>query len=283
MIQRYDFAPLDGITKVVFRQVYHRMFGGADRYFIPFFSPTDQHILTKRDQRELDPAANAGLPVVPQVMTCRAPDFLWAAEIVADMGYTEVNLPVSIKTRLGGKAPEEVERLRDIYNRYPIACLTIHPRVQKQFYKGTVHRDWFAWAAERSRNPLCYNGDLVTVEDCTVFAVDFPAIDAVMIGRGAIADPALLRKLRGGVPTTRQELQTFTRTLYQSYQDFYGQVGPAAQRMKEVWFFLIHLFEGGERHDKKMRRLRTPGEYEAVEASIFQELPLRDHAAGAFG
>ena len=155
--------------------------------------------------------------------------------------------------------------------------------MQKQFYKGTVHRDWFAWAAERSRNPLCYNGDLVTVEDCTVFAVDFPAIDAVMIGRGAIADPALLRKLRGGVPTTRQELQTFTRTLYQSYQDFYGQVGPAAQRMKEVWFFLIHLFEGGERHDKKMRRLRTPGEYEAVEASIFQELPLGDHAAGAFG
>ena len=144
-------------------------------------------------------------------------------------------------------------------------------------------RDWFAWAAERSRNPLCYNGDLVTVEDCTVFAVDFPAIDAVMIGRGAIADPALLRKLRGGVPATRQELQTFTRTLYQSYQDFYGQVGPAAQRMKEVWFFLIHLFEGGERHDKKMRRLRTPGEYEAVEASIFQELPLGDHAAGAFG
>ena len=118
-----------------------------------------------------------------------------------------MKLPVSVKTRLGVKEPEEFERLLDIYNRYPIACLTIHPRVQKQFYKGTVHRDWFAWAAERSRNPLCYNGDLVTVEDCTVFAVDFPAIDAVMIGRGAIADPALLRKLRGGVPATRQELQ----------------------------------------------------------------------------
>ena len=321
MIQRYDFAPLDGITKVVFRQVYHRLFGGADRYFIPFFSPTDQHILTKRDQRELDPAANAGLPVVPQVMTRRAPDFLWAAEVVADMGYTEVNLnlgcpsgtvtakgkgsgflarpeelerffdevfasvklPVSVKTRLGVKEPEEFERLLEIYNRYPIACLTIHPRIQKQFYKGTVHRDWFAWAAERSRNPLCYNGDLVTVEDCGAFAADFPAVDAVMIGRGAIADPALLRKLHGGAPATRQEIQDFTRTLYQSYQDFYGQVGPAAQRMKEVWFFLIHLFEGGERHHKKMRRLRTPAEYEAVEAAIFRELPLRDHAEGAFG
>lgn len=122
MIQRYDFAPLDGITKVVFRQVYHRMFGGADRYFIPFFSPTDQHILTKRDQRELDPAANAGLPVVPQVMTRRAPDFLWAAEIVADMGYTEVNLnlgcPSGTVTAKGKGAgflakPEELERFFD--------------------------------------------------------------------------------------------------------------------------------------------------------------------------
>jgi len=98
MIQRYDFAPLDGITKVVFRQVYHRMFGGADRYFIPFFSPTDQHILTKRDQRELDPAANAGLPVVPQVMTRRAPDFLWAAEIVADMLFSPFTARTLSKT-----------------------------------------------------------------------------------------------------------------------------------------------------------------------------------------
>ena len=194
-----------------------------------------------------------------------------------------MKLPVSVKTRLGVKEPEEFERLLEIYNRYPIACLTNHPRVQKQFYKGPVHGDWFAWAAERSRNPLCYNGDLVTVEDCAAFAADFPAIGAVMLGRGAIADPALLRKLHGGAPATRQEIQDFTRTLYQSYQDFYGQVGPAAQRMKEIWFFLIHLFEGGERHHKKMRRLRTPAEYEAVEAAIFRELPLRDHAEGAFG
>ena len=43
MIARLDFAPLDGITKRVFRRVWHQHFGGADRYFIPFISPTDQH------------------------------------------------------------------------------------------------------------------------------------------------------------------------------------------------------------------------------------------------
>lgn len=318
MIRQVDFAPLDGVTKLVFRRIYHERFGGADRYFMPFFSPTTEHLLTNRDRRELDAAANGGLALVPQVMTRRAEDFLWAAEVVGDMGYPEVNLnlgcpsgtvtakgkgsgflakpqelerffdevfaavtlPVSVKTRLGVSDPAEFQQLLELYNRYPIATLTIHPRVQKELYKGAVHRDVFAWAAAESRNPVCYNGDLLTVTDCAAFAADFPAVETVMIGRGAVADPALLRKLRGGPAATRRELMDFTAALYAGYQEFYGQAGPAAQRMKEVWFFLIHLFEDGEKHSRQMRRLRTPREYQAVEASIFQELALRDHAQG---
>lgn len=318
MIQRVDFAPLDGITKAVFRQVWHRRFGGADRYFMPFFSPTDQHIVTDRDRKELVPENNGGLPLVPQVMTRKADDFLWAAELLGDMGYTEVNLnlgcpsgtvtakgkgsgflakpeeldrffdqvfsraalPVSVKTRLGILDPEKFWPLLEIYNRYPIACLTIHPRVQKQFYKGTVHLDVFEKALAASKNPVCYNGDLRTVEDLRAFQGRFPAAEAVMVGRGAVADPALPRKWRGGPAATRQELQDFTAELYQSYQAFYGQVNPAAQRMKEVWFYLIHLFEGGGRIDKKLRRSRGAWEYERLEAEIFQTLPLRDHSEG---
>ena len=75
---RVDFAPLDGITKAVFRQVWSRFFGGVDRYFIPFFSPTDQHVLTDRDRREL--TGSMDLPGIPQVMTCRPADFLSAVE-----------------------------------------------------------------------------------------------------------------------------------------------------------------------------------------------------------
>ncbi len=318
MIRCVDFAPLDGVTKLVFRRVHHRMFGGADRYFIPFFSPVTEHILTKRDQRELDTAANAGLQLVPQVMTRRAEDFLWAADVLEDLGYREVNLnlgcpsgtvtakgkgsgflakpeelerffdqvfasvqmPVSVKTRLGVTDPEEFHRLLAIFNRYPLAALTIHPRVQKEFYKGSVHRDAFAWAAEESCNPICYNGDLLTTEDCAAFAAAFPKVEAIMIGRGAVADPALLRKLRGGAPASREELMAFTRTLYREYQAFYEQSGPAAQRMKEIWFFLIHLFDEGEKLSRQMRRLRTPREYEAVEAAIFSELSLRSEARG---
>ena len=318
MITRYDLAPLDGITKVVFRRVHYAMFGGPDRYFIPFFSPTDQHILTQRDRRELDAANNGPMPLVPQVMTRRAEDFLWAAEVLADLGYSEVNLnlgcpsgtvtakgkgsgflahpeeldrffdqvfsaikqPVSVKTRLGYETPEEFYHLLEIYNRYPIVNLTIHPRIRKEKYRGPIHYDVFAWAVAQSRNPVCYNGDLLTVEDCTAFAQNFPAVEAVMIGRGAVADPALFRKIRGGAAATRRELEAFTAELYRQYREFYGQPQPAAQRMKEVWFYLIHLFENGDKLDKKLRRSRGPAAYEAIEAEIFQTLSLRTFATG---
>ena len=316
MIARFDLAPLDGITKRVFRRVWHARFGGADRCFIPFLSPTDQHILTPRDRREVENPE--GLPQVPQIMAKRAEDFVWAAETLADMGYGEVNLnlgcpsgtvtakgkgsglladpdrldrfldgvfsrapvPVSVKTRLGYQQPEEFHRLLEIFNRYPIACLTIHPRVRPEKYRGQVHLDSFALAMAESKNPVCYNGDLVSVPGVRALEARFSNLGAAMIGRGAIADPALFRRLRGGPAATREELRTFTEELYQAYQDFYGQAAPASQRMKEVWFYLIHLFEGGERLGGRMRRSRGPRAYEELEAQIFQELALLDEPLG---
>ena len=112
------------------------------------------------------------------------------------------------------------------------------------------------------------------------FEERFPGVEAVMIGRGAVADPALLRKLCGGPAATREELQAFMQDLYREYQAFYGQVGTAAQRMREFWFYLIHLFDDADRLNKKLRRFKNPGEYEAIEAAIFRELPLRQDSQG---
>ena len=319
MIQRYDFAPLDGITRSVFRRVWHRRFGGADRIFVPFFSPTHHHIVTPRDLREITREGAEDLSLVPQIMSRLAPDFLWAAEVLEDLGYTEVNLnlgcpsgtvtakgkgsgflahpeeldaffdqvfakvrlPVSVKTRLGYQEPEEFPQLLEIFNRYPIACLTIHARVRPEKYRGPLHLDVFAEALKHSKNPVCYNGDLNTVTGVRALEARFPKLEAAMLGRGAVADPALFRKLRGGPAATKEELQAFTQELYREYQIFYGQVGTAAQRMREVWFYLIHLFADPDRLNRPMRRFRTPGEYEAAEAAIFRELELLDHTQGA--
>lgn len=52
--------------------------------------------------------------------------------------------------------------------------------------------------------------------------------------------------------------------------------------MKEVWFYLIHLFEGGEKHAKQMRRLHTPRDYEALAGGHFPGAAPPDHAEGRF-
>lgn len=316
MAVRTELAPLEGITTWLFRRTHARMFGGADRYFTPFFSPAAEHILTKKELRDLAPEQNAGVPTVPQVMTRRAEDFLWAAERMAELGYGEVNLnlgcpsgtvtakgkgagfllrpdeldafldavfakvclPVSVKTRIGYRDAAELPRLLEIFRRYPICELIVHPRLREEFYRGPVHLDAFAQALADSPVPVVYNGDLKEPEDVSDILRRFPAVSGVMIGRGAAADPALPRRLRGGPAAGREELQAFTQTLYDGYRSAYGSAGPAAQRMKELWFYLIERFDGGEKYAKKMRRVKAPEEYERLEAGIFQELPLRRDA-----
>lgn len=319
MIQTIDFAPLDGITKVVYRHVWDKYFGGVDRYFIPFFSPTPHHLMTPRDLRDMDFIHNSDLPSVPQIMTRNAEDFIWACDIVQGMGYPEANLnlgcpsgtvtakgkgagflakpeeldaffeevfskveiPVSVKTRLGISEPEEFERLLEIYNKYPISCLTIHVRVQKEKYRGPLHPEWFEKALAESRNPVCYNGDLRTVQEVRDFETKFPMAERVMIGRGLIADPALARKLHGGSAVTREELTAFLEELYAAYTEFYGgAVATAAQRMREVWFYLIHLFDDAEKLNKQLRRFKYPSEYERIQAEILATCPIRENCQG---
>lgn len=315
---RISFAPLEGITGRVYRSIHRTMFPGLDAYYAPFFAPTGDSPFTGRVLAELDPERNPGVPLVPQLLTNRAEDFIAAARSLRELGYQEINLnlgcpsgtvtakgkgsgllmdpdfldrfldgvfsgtsvPVSVKTRLGYNTPEEFPRLLEVFNRYPIACLTIHPRVRPEKYRGAVHMDLFALAVAESKNPVCYNGDLTSVAGVRALEAQFPGLDAAMIGRGAIADPALLRRLRGGSAASKEELQAFTQELYRAYQDFYGQAAPASQRMKEVWFYLIHLFENGERLGGRMRRSRGPRAYEELEARIFQELELLDAPRG---
>lgn len=313
---RIYLAPMEGITGLLYRQVHHRCFGSVDRYYMPFISPVQDHIFTKRDLRELDPAANRGLNAVPQLLTRQAGDFLWAAGELAAMGYEEVNLnlgcpsgtvtakgkgagflarpeeldrfleqvfaaapiKVSVKTRLGMTDPAEFERLLEIYNKYPISELTIHARVRADFYKVPARMDSFAAWWSQSRAPVCYNGDLVTAGDCTNLKARFPEVAAVMVGQGMIADPALARKVKGGPGADKEALQAFHDALYEGYAAAFGSRHNAMQRMKELWRYHIHLFEQSEKYGKKLRKAADAPQYESVVRSLFRDLDLRSDA-----
>jgi tRNA-dihydrouridine synthase len=317
----YDAAPLQGITTYAFRALHARIFGGADRYYMPFLSPTPEHHITNREMRDLMPENNAGVPVVPQIMTHRAEDFLWAAGQLFSMGYEEINLNlgcpsgtvvskgkgagflahpdeldrffdtvfsasppvlISVKTRLGIREPKEFARLLEIYNRYPMTELIIHPRVQKDFYKLPARREAFAAALPLCRMPVSYNGDLVTTADCRTLTGEFPTVRGLMLGRGLIGDPALARKLHGGAPASREELAELTEGLYQEYCVSYGGPDHASERMKELWFYLIHLFDDDGKYAKKLRRAPSPAEFKRLESFVLQSLPLRTDSDGGW-
>ncbi len=311
-------APMEGVTGVVFRTVHHRFFPGVDKYLMPFLSPGKEHHFQKRDLRELSPEQNTGLHAVPQLLTRSPEDFLWCVHALADLGYQEVNLnlgcpsgtvtakgkgsgllrdlgelerfldqifagaevALSIKTRLGWRDPEEFGPLLKLLGRYPVCELTVHPRVREEFYRGSVHLGAFRQATEAVCLPLCYNGDLVTVGEVAALREHFPQVEAVMAGRGLAGDPALFRKERGGPPAGRQELRNYHQALYEDYAEAFQNRRAAMLRMKELWFYLIHLFEGGERHMKALRKAPTPALFLAAVEAVFQELPLRTDSTG---
>lgn len=307
-----EFAPMEGVTSLWYRNAHWHWFGGVERYYTPFLSPTQDHVFPKRELREIQPQGNEGVPLVPQLLTRQAEDFLWAACFLADLGYREVNLnlgcpsgtvtakgkgagflarpqeldaflekifagspiAISIKTRLGIAEPDEFWPILEIYNRYPVKRLIIHPRVQKEQYKNHPRQDVFAAAKLRSRAPVCYNGNLCSVDDVKRLRVQCPDAEQIMLGRGLIGDPALARKLIGGKPAGKDELTGFLNEVYEGYAQGFGSRHSAMLRMKELWCYLICLFQDGEKHGKAIRKAKDPAEYETRTAAVFRELEL---------
>ena len=305
---RYYFAPMEGLTDSIYRRAHHTYFSGVDRYYMPFLSPTIHRTLTHREDRELPMADSESFIAVPQVLTKVPEDFLWAAQVCRDRGYDEVNLnvgcpsgtvvskgkgsgmlrdlqqldsflevifrdsvlPISVKTRLGIEDPEEFTAILDIYNNYPIKELTIHPRVRKQFYNGSVDMEMFRYAAKHSKNPLCYNGDITSIGQIEVLSQEFPQLEAVMIGRGLVADPGLLC---GG--TDVAALERFMNLLLEEYTVAFGGSRNAMFRLKENWGMLHQRFDGVEKLWKKLRKTTDLEEYKSLSAEIFHICPLK--------
>lgn len=307
---RYDFAPLEGLTDSIYRRLHHKYFPGADRYFTPFFSPTVHRALTSREARELPQADSTDFTVVPQLLTKVPEDFLWMAEVCRDRGYKEINLnigcpsgtvtakgkgsgmlrdldsldsflytvfssaplPVSIKTRIGFESADEFAGILDIYNRYPVKELLIHPRVRKNFYNGPVDMDCFQYALQESNAPVCYNGSLRTKSEISAFAIEFPHVDSIMLGRGLIADPGILSP--GG--TTATALENFHRELLEEYTREFGGTRNAMFRLKENWHYWLCKFEGAEKLGKRLRKATDVGEYKSVTHEIIHNVPMRE-------
>ena len=300
----FYFAPLEGITGYIYRSAHHAFYGGMDKYFTPFLSPNQNRAVSPKEMKDIMQEHNRGMNTVPQILTNQAGYFLRAAlELKEKYGYGEVNLnlgcpsgtvvskgkgagflakpeeldaffedvftktevKVSVKTRLGIAAPEEFYRILEVFNKYPLQEVVIHPRVRKDFYKNTPNWEMFGEAVRMSRNPVCYNGDIFTLGDYRRFRETFPSVEKVMIGRGLLVNPALVQEIRrleqgNGAGDYREEMSGDTPLLY---------------KMKELWSYMVYLFSNHEKYWKKIKKASGPGDYQETVERLFAEQELR--------
>ena len=302
-----SLAPMEGITGSAFRRVHAECFGALDRYYTPFVAPPRVgDDFGKKALKELVPARNAGLEVIPQLLGKNADEFVWAAQLLADMGYCEVNLnlgcpsgtvfnkgkgsgflrnldeldaflgdicdrspiPVSVKTRLGVSDDGEFGAVLDLYCRHPLAELIVHPRVREDFYKGAPRWESYGEALARAPFPVAYNGNIFAPEDMAALTEAFPATRHVMVGRGVLTNPALPRQLRGGGPMTPEELHAFHDRLFDAYEAEIG--GNAVYLLKEWWAYARYAFADPVAVHRAVRKARRVEDYRAAAEQVFR-------------
>ena len=94
-----DFAPMEGVTYAPFRNAHRAVFSGVDRYFAPFVGANQTLHFKRGEKRDIDPAANDTLTMIPQVMTNKPDQFLWAVGEMKKRGYNQVNLNMGCPSR----------------------------------------------------------------------------------------------------------------------------------------------------------------------------------------
>ncbi|WP_300696936.1 tRNA-dihydrouridine synthase family protein [uncultured Clostridium sp.] len=306
---KYYLAPMEGITGHVYRNAYKKYFDNIDKYFTPFIVPNQSLSLKTKELRDLLPENNLGLNIVPQILPNDAEGFILTANKLKQLGYDEINLnlgcpagtvvsknrgsgflafkdeldkfldeiykicdmKISVKTRLGKDSPEEFYKLIEIYNKYPLEELIIHPRTREDFYGNTPNLKIFEEALTLSKHSICYNGDIFTASNYNDIVDKFKEIDKVMLGRGILANPGLIGEIKENKFLTKETLKDFHDELFENYTILLNEDKNAMYRMKELWGYMSHIFTNNKKYYKKIKKAQKAKDYKEAVSRLFEE------------
>ena len=225
------FAPLQGYTDATYRRAHWECVGGVDEYYTPFVR-NEKGEIRKKDLRDTDPATNAGVPTVPQVIARDGDEMARLCDALQGQGWRRIDLNMgcpfpmqvragrgsgllqhtdciaeiqremlrrpevlfSVKMRLGQESIDEGLAPMSIINEMPLIHVTLHPRLGRQQYKGATDREAFLRLMEECRHPMVYNGDigLTSLPSLLGREGETTPPKGVMIGRGLLAKPWML-------------------------------------------------------------------------------------------
>ena len=300
---------MEGLTGYIYRNAHKAFFNNIDKYFSPFIVANQSERFKTKELNDVLPENNQGIVLIPQILTNNAKDFIHTSKKLKFLGYNEINLnlgcpsgtvvsknrgsgflakreeldafldeifsesitSISVKTRIGKDRCEEFYDLIEIFNKYPIKELIIHPRIQKDFYKNKPNMKIFNDALVLSKNPVCYNGDIFTLKDYKGFSTDFPGVDSLMIGRGLIANPGMVSLIESNIKLNKNSLKDFHDKIYEDYKRVLFGDRNVLCKMKELWLYMIPMFTDNAKYAKKIKKANRLSDYEEAVSSLFRE------------
>lgn len=310
---KFYYAPMEGVVGYIYRNAHRAHFDHVDQYYAPFIVADQTDGFRTKDKNDILPENNQRLILVPQILSNNAQDFIHTSKKIKAYGYKEINLnlgcpfgtvvskkrgagflalreeldlfldqvfsrgitEISVKTRVGKEKHDEFYELIEIFNKYPIKELTIHPRIQTDMYKNKPDMAIFKEGLAMSKNPVVYNGDIFTVKDYLEFTTAFPQVDAVMLGRGLLTNPMLIEQIKTGKTLDKETLRSFHDQILAGYQDYLSGDRNVLFKMKEVWFYMSQAFTDYEKYFKKIRKAEKLIDYQDAVARLFEEQEIR--------
>ena len=178
-----------------------------------------------------------------------------------------LQVPITGKIRLGWDDCKSYRLIARIVEEEGGALIAVHGRTKEQHYGGQA--DWDAIAEVKSlvKIPVIGNGDIKRVADIARMKA-YTGVDAVMIGRGAIANPWIFSGL-DRAQVSPAEVQRVLRDHLERTIHFYGvEDGERLFRKHAIQYLMMHSLTRDER--KQILQKRPSGEFVNIVSELAQ-------------
>lgn len=305
---KYYFAPVQGHTDAAYRHFHVEEYGRNGIIYTTPFIRLEKGEIRKKDLKEISSILNDNHEIIPQIifrdkeelyklvaalkdegvnhidinMGCPFPLQTSKGRGAATIGRVECHEAVtnvicenpeitfSVKMRLGNNQIEW-EKLIETLNSVNVDHITVHPRLASDQYTGPLNMEEFEKIYQKSKNKIVYNGDILSPADARIILENYPSLNGIMIGRGALARPSIFSEIMDGKDMDKdlriRKMKEFHRMLFTHYhQNLIGGDHQVLSKIQPFWEYAED--EIGRKGWKALKKASNMAKYQTAMSQL---------------